>query len=245
MKGPQFLTYVNPLLEILKENGGSGSVSDVIDRVIEKMKIPESVVSQPLPSGGSRVKNRIQWARFYLSKAGLIENSKHGIWQLTKDGFEAKLDEDEVYKLFRKVHKQFENYQNGSLKNKEEEIDDEVVEDEAHSSRLIDILKNLSASGFEKICKRFLTEIGIHDIVITGGINDQGIDGIGIIKLNDVVNFNIVFQCKRYKDVVAPHHVRDFRGAMQGRADKGLIVTTGRFTVEAKREDSRDGGSTN
>jgi len=99
----------------------------------------------------------------------------------------------------------------------------------------------LSFSGFEKICKRLLTEIGIHDIEITGRSGDQGIDGIGIIKLNDVVNFNIVFQCKRYKETVDPHHVRDFRGAMQGRADKGLILTTGRFTNEAKKEASRDG----
>jgi len=86
-----------------------------------------------------------------------------------------------------------------------------------------------------------LTEIGIHDIVITGKSGDQGIDGKGVIILNEVVNFNIVFQCKRYKEVVSPHHVRDFRGAMQGRADKALILTTGRFTSEAKKEATRDG----
>ena len=241
MKGPQFLTYINPLLETLKENGGSGSVSDIIDKVIDRLGISEEIVSKTLPSGGSRVKNRIQWARFYLSKAGLIDNTKHGVWQLTKKGFSTKLTDEEVYSLFRSVHKQFEGAKENGTKAKEEKIDDEVVEDEAHSSQLIDILKSLNAAGFEKICKRFLTEIGIHDIVITGRSGDQGIDGTGIIKLNDVVNFNIVFQCKKYKDAVAPHHVRDFRGAMQGRADKGLILTTGRFTAEAKKEASRDG----
>lgn len=91
------------------------------------------------------------------------------------------------------------------------------------------------------MCKRLLTEIGIHDIVITGGSGDQGIDGLGLVKLNDVVSLNIVFQCKRYKDAVVPHHVRDFRGAMQGRGEKGLIITTGRFTKEAKNEANRDG----
>ncbi len=116
-----------------------------------------------------------------------------------------------------------------------------MVEDEEHSIALLNILKNLKSDGFEKICKRLLTEIKIHDIVITGRSGDQGIDGIGVIKLNDVVNFNIVFQCKKYKEAVSPHHVRDFRGAMQGRADKGLIITTGRFTHEAKKEASRDG----
>lgn len=241
MKGPQFLTYVNPLLETLRENGGSGNVGDVIDKVIERLKLSEEVVSKPLPSGGSRVKNRIQWARFYLSKAGLIDNSKHGIWQLTKKGFEAKMTDDEIYSLFRAVHKEFGNSKDEKAGETDVKIDDKIVEDEAHSSQLIDILKGLPAAGFEKICKRFLTEIGIHDIEITGRSGDQGIDGIGIIKLNDVVNFNIVFQCKKYKDAVAPHHVRDFRGAMQGRADKGLILTTGRFTTEAKKEATRDG----
>jgi len=241
MKGPQFLTYVIPILNILKENGGSGNASDIIDKVIEKMKIPEKVVMETLPSGESRVRNRIQWARFYLGKAGLIDTSKRGLWQLTQEGFDHKLNDEKVYQLFRDVHKQFETSNNIPEKKNEKEIDNEVVEDEVHSNKLLDILKNMSASAFEKICKRLLTEIGIHDIVITGRSGDQGIDGIGIIKLNDVVNFNIVFQCKRYKEVVAPHYVRDFRGAMQGRADKGLMLTTGRFTAEAKKEANRDG----
>ncbi|RZK04094.1 MAG: restriction endonuclease, partial [Flavobacterium sp.] len=115
------------------------------------------------------------------------------------------------------------------------------TEDEEHSLGLINIIQNLPASGFEKLCKRLLTEIGINEIAITGGSGDQGIDGKGIVKLNDVVSLNIVFQCKRYKETVSPHHVRDFRGAMQGRGEKGLIITTGRFTKEAKAEANRDG----
>ena len=86
-----------------------------------------------------------------------------------------------------------------------------------------------------------MTEIGIHDITITGGAGDQGIDGVGLVKLNDVVSLNIVFQCKRYKETVSPHYVRDFRGAMQGRGEKGLMISTGRFTKEAKNEANRDG----
>ncbi|MDH5786427.1 MAG: restriction endonuclease, partial [Chromatiales bacterium] len=124
---------------------------------------------------------------------------------------------------------------------KEDDIDDTVVDDEAHGEVLLSILKNLSPSGFEKLCKRLLTEVGVHDVQITGGSGDQGVDGTGVIKVNDVVSFNIIFQCKRYKDAVVPHHVRDFRGTMQGRADKGIIITTGRFTSEAKKEAVRDG----
>ena len=241
VKGPQFFNYSIPIIEVLKENGGTGNASEVIDEVIERMKIPEDIISETNASGQSTIKNRIQWARFYLVKAGLIDSEKRGEWRLTQQGFEAKLTADTLYNLFREVHKAYEGIPKKRKKKNEDQIDEEVVEDEEHSVVLLNILKNLKPEGFEKISKRLLTEIQIHDIVITGRSGDQGIDGIGVIKFNDVVNFNIVFQCKRYKEVVSPHHVRDFRGAMQGRADKGLIITTGRFTAEAKKEATRDG----
>lgn len=239
-KGPQFLDYTIPLIDVLKENGGSGNASEIIDKVIEKLNIPDNIVAEALPSGESRVRNRIQWARFYLAKAGLIDTQKRGQWQLTQEGYDITLTSEIVYELFKKIHKLFEN-NTKKIKEKSEDLDNEIVEDEEHSVVLLNILKGIKPDGFEKICKRLLTEIGIHDIVITGQSGDMGIDGIGLIKLNDVVNFNIVFQCKRYKEVVGPHHIRDFRGAMQGRADKGLMITTGRFTQEAKKEASRDG----
>jgi len=242
MKGPQFLQYVIPILNILQANGGAGNSTSVIDQVIEDLGITEEDLAETTSNGQSRIRNQIQWARFYLFKSGLIDNSQRGIWRLTKDGLEAKLTENDVYKIFKSVQ---ENV--GKPKSTKEEtknktlFDDTSTEDEEHSAELLHIIKNLPPSGFEKLCKRLLTEIGIHDIVITGGSGDQGIDGLGLVKLNDVVSLNIVFQCKRYKDSVAPHHVRDFRGAMQGRGEKGLIITTGRFTKEAKNEANRDG----
>ncbi len=235
------MEYVIPILNVLKENGGYGNASEIVEKVIDRLNITDEAVNEISASGQSVVKNRIQWARFYLAKAGLIDTEKRGIWQLTQEGFDAKLNQEQVYLLFRKVHKVFEPENKKQVLVKEENIDNEVVEDEEHSVALLNTLKSLKADGFEKICKRLLTELGIHDIVITGRSGDQGIDGIGLIKLNDVVNFNVVFQCKKYKEAVAPHHVRDFRGAMQGRADKGLILSTGRFTQEAKKEASRDG----
>lgn len=241
MRGPQFLEYVNPIIKALVENGGSGNTSDIIDHVIENLGISDEKLDETSNSGQSKVKNRIQWARFYLVKAGLMDMPKRGVWRLTQEGYNNQvLSDDKIYKLFREVHKQFETNDKKKPKTNQD-IDDSIVEDEVHTEELLNILKKLSASGFERICKRLLTEIGIHDIEITGKSGDQGIDGTGIIKINDVVNFNIIFQCKRYKDAVSPHHVRDFRGTMQGRADKGLIITTGRFTTESKKEANRDG----
>jgi len=241
MKGPQFLVYVKPLVEVLRNSGGSGSTADVIDQVIEHMNIPDAEVEETISSGASRVRNRIQWARMYLVKADLMDSSQRGVWKLTEKGYDADLSEDSVYSLFRKVQSTFQKEKKSKTEETIETADEEVVEDEAHGETLLNILKNLSPEGFEKICKRLLSEVGIHDVQITGGAGDQGIDGTGVIKVNEVVGFNVIFQCKRYKDAVVPHHVRDFRGTMQGRADKGIIITTGRFTAEARREAVRDG----
>jgi restriction system protein len=192
-------------------------------------------------NGQSRIRNQIQWARFYLFKAGLIDNAQRGIWRLTNDGLESKLNDEGVYNLFKKVQDSVKKSDSNTIKKEVPKFESIPTEDEEHTISLINLIQSLSASGFEKLCKRLLTEIGINEIIITGGSGDQGIDGKGVVKLNDVVSLNIVFQCKRYKESVSPHHVRDFRGAMQGRGEKGLIITTGRFTKEAKSEASRDG----
>lgn len=241
MKGPQFLTYVIPLVETLRESGGSGSAGEIIDSVIARLKIPEDLVEETIPSGASRIRNQIQWARMYLVKADLMNAEQRGIWKLTEKGFDANLSEDAVYSMFKRVQGTFQKGKKEKAKTSEQEREDEIVDDEVHGATLLSILKQLSPSGFEKLCKRLLTELGFHEVRITGGTGDQGIDGTGVIKVNEVVGFNIIFQCKRYKDAVSPHHVRDFRGTMQGRADKGIIMTTGRFTSEAKREAVRDG----
>lgn len=51
----------------------------------------------------------------------------------------------------------------------------------------------------------------------------------------------VFYQCKRYRGSVGPGAVRDFRGAMAGRGDKGLLITTASFTADAKVEATRDG----
>ena len=241
MKGPEFLKYINPVLTALQENGGAGNSSNIIEQIIEKLGISDEQLEETTSNGQSRIRNQIQWARFYLFKAGLIDNTQRGIWRLTAEGLDRKLSDEDVYRLFKGVQESVKKPTTILPKIPEQVFDDTSTEDEEHSVGLITLIQNLTPQGFEKLCKRLLTEIGINDISITGGTGDQGIDGKGIVKLNDVVSLNIVFQCKRYKETVSPHHVRDFRGAMQGRGEKGLIITTGRFTKEAKNEANRDG----
>ena len=245
MKGPDFLKFIKPVLLTLQENGGAGATSSIIEQIIERMGITDAELEETTSNGQSRIRNQIQWARFYLFKAGLVDNAQKGIWRLTNEGLETKMNDDDVYTLFKGVQESVKKSPTTNVskvdKKEETKFEETSTEDEEHATGLLNIIQNLSPGGFEKICKRLLTEIGINDIMITGGAGDQGIDGRGIVKLNDVVSLNIVFQCKRYKETVSPHHVRDFRGAMQGRGEKGLIITTGRFTKEAKSEANRDG----
>ncbi|MDP3295179.1 MAG: restriction endonuclease [Nevskia sp.] len=103
------------------------------------------------------------------------------------------------------------------------------------------MLKALSPDGFERLCQRLLREHGFQHVKVTGKSADGGIDGEGVLELNALLSFKVIFQCKRYQGSVSSAQVRDFRGAMVGRADKGIFITTGNFTMEAKKEAVRDG----
>ena len=146
--------------------------------------------------------------------------------------------------MFRSVQKAFAD------ERKQREESDETPDDTADDSvapaadyiaEVLTILHRLSPSGFEKLCQNLLRESDFQQVTVTGKSGDGGIDGIGILQINAFVSFNVLFQCKRYAGSVSPSQIRDFRGAMVGRADKGLVITTGTFTVEAKREARRDG----
>lgn len=242
MKGPQFLKYVNPVLATLNEMGGAGITSEVMDLVIERMGIPDAEVEQTIPSGQSRVRNRIQWAKMYLSKAGYIDSSTRGTWKLTEKGFNAKLSEKDIQEMFKMVHSTFATKEvKNASKDREGQEDEVSTEDEDHAHVVLNIIQKLSPSGFERLCKRLLTECKFQNVQVTGRSGDDGIDGIGLLEMNDLVSFKVLFQCKRYKGSVGSPQVRDFRGAMTGRTDKGIIITTSYFTKDAKLEAIREG----
>ncbi len=110
-----------------------------------------------------------------------------------------------------------------------------------HRQQILDVLRGLPPSGFEPFCQRLLRESGFQQVVVTGKSGDGGIDGHGILQVNALVSFKVLFAVPRIAGSVNPSQVRDFRGAMAGRADKGIILTTGNFSAEAHREALRDG----
>jgi restriction system protein len=244
LKGPDFTKYFNPIIEVLKELGGSGNPTEVTDLIIQKYNISETELELKNKNGGSTVKNRIAWAKFYLAKGGVIDSSKHGIWTL-KPNHPNLITANEIGEFFNKIQKQFNEKTTLDKKVVNENILDteieEKIEDENNKEQLLNILKSLPPEGFERLCQRLLRESGFSKVKVTGKSGDGGIDGYGVLEINPLMSFKVLFQAKRYKDVVSTDKVRDFRGAMSGRADKGIIITTGRFTQDAKNEAVRDG----
>jgi len=241
-KGGKFSRFMIPIINILKNQGGSGTASEVTDAVIEILEISEEELSENLKNGTSKLRNQIAWARMYLVSDGYIDSSKRGVWTLTEKGIQSELSEDDVFDLIKTIRKKGLS-SSKTLKPQEDNKteDEELTDIEPQSAVLLDILKQLSPSGFERLCQRLLRESGFEKVIVTGKSSDGGIDGNGILKINPFVSFNVIFQCKRYKETVGAAQIRDFRGAMMGRADKGIFLTTGRFTMEAKKEARRDG----
>ena len=245
-KGPEFIRFFKPVLQILRESGGSGTTSEVIDRAIELLQIPESEQEVTLKNGQSRVRNQVQWSRLYLVRAGYLESSRRGVWSLTDKGAQADSATIDTYEVFQRVQKGLRTEKKEKKELEEpfiDERDESTAETADYKSELLAVIKSLPPGGFERLCQRVLRESGFQEVTVTGKTGDGGIDGIGVLQVNPFVSFNVLFQCKRYQGSVTPSQVRDFRGAMAGRADKGIMLTTGTFTVEAKKEARRDGAT--
>ena len=243
-EGAQFVRYFGPLLDALRSLGGSAKADEAVDQVAQALKVSDDVLNETLTSGGSRFRNQVAWARFYLVREGLIDSSRHGVWSLTEKGFKTSLTHDQSRNLFLKWVKIFQEQR--KQKEQHEPVAEQVAEGTGAVSKdyreeVLDVLLSLPPAGFERLSQRLLREAGFTQVAVTGQSGDGGIDGFGILQVNPLVSFKVLFQCKRYAKSVAPSQVRDFRGAMSGRADKGIIITTGTFTAEAKREATRDG----
>lgn len=234
----------NPTLTALHNLGGSGAVSEIEEQVASILNLTDEQVNEIHRGNTSKLTYRLAWAKNYLKRYGLLENSSRGIWALTEEGLKVKSVDKEVVK--RKVVA--EDKKERATKQKtdkhiliEEQDDNEELQKITWQEEIIEELQNVSPSSFERLCQRLLRELGFQNVEVTGQSNDGGIDGKGILRIGGVLSFHVIFQAKRYKSSVSPSIVRDFRGAMVGRADKGLIITTGTFTREAKREAQRDG----
>lgn len=244
-EGAQFVRYFGPLLDALRKLGGSGTPDEVVDQIASDLNLSDEMQNDLLPSGQPRFRNQVAWARFYLVREALLDSSKRGVWSLTEKGRVTSLTFEQSREIFLRWVRIFQDLRREKAA-MQEPIAEQVAEGTGtltndYREQIIELLLALPPSGFERLSQRLLREAGFIQVVVTGQSGDGGIDGHGTLQINPLVSFKVLFQCKRYSKSVSPSHVRDFRGAMAGRADKGIIITTGSFTAEARREASRDG----
>jgi restriction system protein len=233
----QYDDLMNPVIQALKNLGGSGTIEEINNKVAELARIPSDqleVLHNPEKGGMTEIEYRLMWTRTYLKIYGVIENSVRGVWSLTEKGSKIEnVDEKDVVRVVREQMK----------KNRKEssESDDEPNTKVEWQEELLDVILKMSPSAFERLIQRLLRESGFVQVEVTGQSGDGGIDGHGIMRLGGLLSFHVIFQAKRWKGAVGSSQVRDFRGAMVGRADKGLLITTGAFTKDALKEATRDG----
>ena len=235
----------NPTLKVLQKLGGSGSTSEIEEEVTQLLNLSDEAANEIHRESTTKLTYRLAWARNYLKRYGLLENSSRGVWALTEKGQKTpEVDKEKVKKAVVKkdreerLQKEKDKPVNTELQNTTQEIEEFSWQD-----KLIETIKKIEPVQFERLCQRLLRELGFVNVEVTGKSNDGGIDGKGIVKIGSVLSFHVVFQAKRYQGSVSSSVIRDFRGAMVGRADKGLIMTTGNFTREAKKEAQRDGAT--
>lgn len=234
----------NPTLIGLQNLGGSGSVGEIEEQVASILKLTDDQINEIHRGSTSKFTYRLAWARNYLKRYELLENSSRGVWALTERGLKTNtVDKDVVKRQVVSLDRQLSNVKekDENVEQFEEQDENEEIKNFTWQEELIEELQQIDPSAFERLCQRLLRELGFQNVEVTGRSNDGGIDGKGMLRLGGVLSFHVIFQAKRYRGSVSPSIVRDFRGAMVGRADKGLIITTGSFTREAKREASRDG----
>lgn len=242
-----FDQLMRPLLRALVNLGGSGSIDEIYEEVVELEGFDEDAVAvlhNPEKSSQTEIGYRLAWARTYLKKAGYLENSSRGVWALTDKARKTpEIDSREITAYVRaqdkKLASKSENQGDPAIP-----VDETPEEALAWREKLHHVLiEEMSADAFERLTQRMLRESGFVHVEVTGRTGDGGIDGKGIARINGLMSFHIAFQCKKYKGSVGAPELRDFRGATVGRADRGMFITTGSFTKAAIEEANRDGAA--
>lgn len=242
----EFVKWFGPILDALRDLGGSAKPKVITQWIGEKYNISDDILNERYEkSGVLKFQNQLAWARQYLVWEELLATSKHGVWTLSQSGWETKLDEDQAHSIFLKWVKVFQELKHEkpqqSIDTEAEEIIKLQQENEPESQvnlkpTLLQVLQNISPTGFEQLCGRLLLEYDFENIEITQKSHDGGIDGYATLKLNPFVNLSVFFQCKRYQGTVPTEKVQAFIGVMETdkrSVEKGLLITTGSFAKAA------------
>jgi restriction system protein len=238
----EFVRWMGPLLDCLRALGGSAKPKEVSNWIARELNLPPEITDATIKSGANRFHNQVQWARQYLVWEGLLDDSRRGVWTLSPLGWKTQINDGIARAIFLERVKVSQSLRKESTTEaRSPETTDSAPPEEVQELNLLEVLRTLPPFGFELICGRLLREHGFEDVEVTQRSRDGGIDGYGLLRLSPFVSLRVAFQAKRYRDVVSRSAVGEFRNALLGRAEKGVFITTGRFTADAAAEAARDG----
>lgn len=243
-KKAEFVRWMGPLLDALRALGGKAKPRECSDQIAEDLKLPAKLREAKMKSGSERFHNQVQWARQYLVWEGYIDSAQRGVWTLTAKGTKARIDENagrEIFLKWVRNHQEARDRKEAAAVSEHAAPVEELVPEEIEEQKLLDVMLSLPPEGFERLCKRVLHEYGLERIVVLGKSHDGGIDGSAVLRHNPLIGIKVLFQCKRVRGAVSRAQVGDFRNATMGRAEKGIFITTGYFSSDAKREADREG----
>jgi restriction system protein len=242
----EFIRWMPGILNALRQMGGSGTARDVIKAVAKLENVSAEKQEARNKGGALRFYNQVAWARQYLAWEGLLDSTKRGIWTLTEKGLETKLSAETSQEVFSKFHAQTRSKPKESSVSQGKDIESSTPFNSdafkiQHREALIELLQNISADGFERLCRDLMLEMGLSSVVCIGKTGDGGIDGYGLLELNLVVTLRVAYQCKKYSSGVGAPQIRDFQSAIRGKFDKGILFSTGHFTSAAEKQAAAPG----
>ena len=228
--------FKGPILDALRQLGGSAKPKEVEAIVFPICGVGDEDLAVLNKNGGSNVRNQLHWARNSLKDDGLLDGSEKGVWRLTEQGTKTNLHVEHEAPLPPSTDVSLDHVCLGTSDEKTFGVS--IV----RSASLLETLMSLSANGFERLCQRLLREAGFDNVEVTGGSNDGGIDGHGVLRTNEFVSFRVAFQCKKYSGSVGPDKIRDFRGGLRAAdTDKAILISTGTYTRSAREEAAKPG----
>lgn len=239
-----FSEVVKATFEVLVALGGSGSIQQINERVISSCQdeYPNKTIDRSRPNGQSELEYRISWARSYLKEYGVLENIARGSWAIVP-GKHDRIDAEEIVKNVYATWREGKTSSTDEVETENGEVELQDDSEDGWRTALLGVLTSLKPEAFERLTKRLLLACNFTDVEVTGKTGDGGIDGTATAKINDLLGFSVVFQCKRYApgNAVSNREIQAFRGSLMTRADRGLFVTTSRFTKSARAEAVRGG----
>lgn len=251
---PDYQTIMLPLLKLAGDKK-EHSIREAIDSIADLFKLSDEQKKEVLPSGRSYIiDNRVGWARTYLKKAGLLEDTRRSHFRITEEGLKALAKSPTEINI--KFLQQFPGF-NEFRKKKDDEEDgqEQVIQEDSSQTpqelleygyqkikrdlaqELLESVKKVSPRFFEQLVVELLLKMGYGGSLKDAGkaIGQSGDGGIdGIIK-EDKLGLDVIYiQAKRWENVVGSKEIRNFVGSLVGqKANKGVFITTSGFTKDA------------